>query len=197
MIIYGSRTISSTLGQGEFHCPLCKMRRSYSHIKSTRYFTLYFIPLFPIYGQGEHIQCHSCGEGFGVEVLHQGAAALTMVHPGLEDMRRAMLLVMAEARRTDPGQLNKLCDWCHRIGLGPTTVELLQHELTLAQQVNMTFAAFAPVRLAHLTPQERADFVLAAKEMLCGQLVPEPAEENILRSAAFHLQVPPRSVGLR
>jgi hypothetical protein len=196
MIIYGSRTISSTCGQGEFTCPLCKTRRAYSEIKNTRYFTLYFIPLFPMYAQGQHVQCHSCGEGFAVEVLHQGPAALTQIHPGLEDMRRAMLLVMAEAKRTDPGQLDRLCGWCHQIGLQATTVALLNQELSMAQQASMTFAVFAPARLGHLTPQGRTDFVLAAKQLLCGPMTPQRAEENLLRSVAFHLQVAPRNIGL-
>jgi hypothetical protein len=202
MIIYGSRTMTSTRGQGDFFCPLCKRQRGFSHVSNTRWFTLYFIPIFPIYKQGEYVQCNSCGEGFAMEVLSmpaesfQPAAAPAVVQAGMEDMRRSMLLVLMHAQRTSPPDLLQLRDWCHSLGLTTTTDQVLQQELAMAAQAQMTFAGFAPGRLSALSPDERKAFVLAAKQLLCGAMRPGQREGELLQHVAYVLNVPPRDAGL-
>lgn len=69
LIIYGTRSISSTAGSGQFACPRCCMARLYRHLHSRSYFTLYFIPLIPLWKNGEYVECQSCGGTYGVEVL--------------------------------------------------------------------------------------------------------------------------------
>ena len=64
MIIYGSRTIYSTSGHGGFHCPRCQMQRQFAHKAGRTWFTLYFIPLIPLWRAGAYIQCTSCGGEF-------------------------------------------------------------------------------------------------------------------------------------
>src|SRR5205085_7504003 len=69
-IIWGSRGITSTLDKGEFYCPRCNRDRLPYALKSTRpWFTLYFIPLFPIGGAEKYVECQRCGGTFREEVL--------------------------------------------------------------------------------------------------------------------------------
>lgn len=68
MIIYGTRGRESTIEQGAFNCPRCGMNRTYQHIQVKRWFTLYFIPIFPIGTVGDYVQCDSCSGTFGAEV---------------------------------------------------------------------------------------------------------------------------------
>ena len=72
MIIYGSRNREKELGTGHFHCPKCDDERDYVHKRVARYFTLFFIPLFPIKTVGEYGECQGCGRAFKPLVL-QGA----------------------------------------------------------------------------------------------------------------------------
>lgn len=69
MIIWGSRAKDKTIGQGGFFCPACKNQTSYSHQRVSRYFTLYFIPLFPTQTLGEYIRCGTCRSELRPEVL--------------------------------------------------------------------------------------------------------------------------------
>lgn len=62
MIIYGTKTLTSTRGEGTFNCPRCGMGKPYRHQSSDRYFTLYFIPLIALRSAGTYIECGSCGE---------------------------------------------------------------------------------------------------------------------------------------
>jgi hypothetical protein len=69
MIIWGSKAQDKTINRGGFFCPSCKAQTAYSHQRVSRYFTLYFIPLFPTSTLGEYIRCGSCSAQLRPEVL--------------------------------------------------------------------------------------------------------------------------------
>jgi tellurite resistance protein len=69
MIIWGTRGVTSTSGQGRFHCPSCEGERAYKAKRLRRFFTLYFIPLIPLDIVHEWIECGQCGGTFKPEVL--------------------------------------------------------------------------------------------------------------------------------
>ena len=60
MIIWGSKAKESQIASGTFFCPNCMADSPYSHMRVSRYFTLYFIPLFPTSTLGEYVRCCSC-----------------------------------------------------------------------------------------------------------------------------------------
>src|SRR4051812_35418195 len=110
MIIYGTRTIYSTSARGGFHCPRCQMQRQFAHRAGRRWFTLYFIPIIPLWSAGAYIQCSSCGGEFAEEAQHNqpdptltgiGGPGMGGPAPGNEfdDIRRALVLTMIEAGR--------------------------------------------------------------------------------------------------
>jgi hypothetical protein len=70
IIFYGSRGIVSHLASGEFFCPHCGTRGRYQLKQVRRFFTLYFIPLFPIGGGMRFVECDQCGSQFQEGVLH-------------------------------------------------------------------------------------------------------------------------------
>jgi hypothetical protein len=69
MIIWGSRGITSTSGQGRFYCPSCDGERNYQAKRLRRFFTLYFIPIFPMGTISEWVECVACHGAFKPEVL--------------------------------------------------------------------------------------------------------------------------------
>jgi hypothetical protein len=69
MIIIGCRTRLKEVGMGRFHCPACKSTQTYRRKRMTQYFTLYFIPIFPMGSLGEHVQCQRCRRAWRPEVL--------------------------------------------------------------------------------------------------------------------------------
>jgi len=54
MIIWGRRALTSTVFRGTSYCPECSQQRAYSRRRMRRFFTLYFIPLFPTKTLGEY-----------------------------------------------------------------------------------------------------------------------------------------------
>ena len=69
MIIWGSMARDKQIGTGAFHCPTCHASSSYSHQRVARYFTLYFIPLFPTATLSEYVRCLRCSSEFKPVVL--------------------------------------------------------------------------------------------------------------------------------
>lgn len=69
-IIWGSKYLSKTVGSGVFYCPQCDdTGRDYAEKAFREWFTLYWIPVFPIGGPKPVIECESCGGQFQPDVL--------------------------------------------------------------------------------------------------------------------------------
>lgn len=69
MIIFGARNVGSTVQTGTFFCPVCQQQTNYKQITNRNYAHLFFIPIFPIGGSEEYVECQRCGTPFGIEVL--------------------------------------------------------------------------------------------------------------------------------
>ena len=69
MIIWGSKNVEKITGQGTFHCPGCGREQGYKRKAIKRYFTLYFIPLFPMSTVAEFLSCDSCAGSYKLSVL--------------------------------------------------------------------------------------------------------------------------------
>ncbi|HET7142757.1 MAG TPA: zinc ribbon domain-containing protein, partial [Anaerolineales bacterium] len=75
MIIYGYRNRVIEQGTGNFYCPNCQVQRQYKRKKIVRYFTLFFIPIFPLGTLSEYIECGVCGRTYKPEILSVPAPA--------------------------------------------------------------------------------------------------------------------------
>lgn len=69
MIIYGYRNKDVEGGTGIFVCPNCGEQRVFKHIRVVRYFTLFFIQLFPLGKVSEYIQCQICRKNYPTTVV--------------------------------------------------------------------------------------------------------------------------------
>jgi hypothetical protein len=70
IIIFGVRGIESNVDSGEFYCPRCDAQEEYDRKQSRPFFTVFFIPLFPVGGASRFIQCRGCGQMFSEDVLN-------------------------------------------------------------------------------------------------------------------------------
>jgi hypothetical protein len=70
MIIWGTRGREKEIGTGTFYCPRCDTQKPYTKKKVSKYFTLFFIPLFEINKLGEYLQCSECNTTYKPEVLN-------------------------------------------------------------------------------------------------------------------------------
>lgn len=73
LIIWGTRGRTTDAGQGQFSCPKCQQPTPYTQRKVQRWFTLYFIPIFPIGTATEFVECGYCMGKFQLSVLQLAA----------------------------------------------------------------------------------------------------------------------------
>ena len=69
MIIFGTKAKFETISQGMFYCPHCQAQRNYLLKRGKKYFSLYFIPIFPMGELGEFVECGTCGITYAPAVL--------------------------------------------------------------------------------------------------------------------------------
>jgi uncharacterized tellurite resistance protein B-like protein len=69
MILIGTMNWSSTRSRGMFHCPNCESKEAFRYKASRPFLTLYFVPVLPIGGIEEFVQCSRCKNVFDPAVL--------------------------------------------------------------------------------------------------------------------------------
>lgn len=195
MIIYGSRTISSSIGTGTFFCPRCQMQRYFNHIGNRTWFTLYFIPLIPLWRTGAYIDCTGCGGSYAEEAMHlqapQGpvAGALTQSDQ-LGDIRRTLLLTLMAANRTGPAEMSRLLQLCAKMGMHDVSPQSLALEQSQAQQAGAQLTSYVFAKLSNLDSEHRIGLCQAARQLLGGDATLMPNEAQALRELALSLQIP-------
>jgi hypothetical protein len=170
ILIWGFRARAKNVSTGEFFCTRCGADRSYvlQHIR--RWFTFFFIPLFPV-GKtlGEQVKCSTCGTCFRPEVLStptsasfsenlRGAvrfAAVSMLDAGDQSNEAARAAAIDAARRAgaesyddtwltnDLGALDasQLAEYVSPLAQGPN----LQGKETFIEQVARIGLADGPL----------------------------------------------------
>ena len=70
MIFFGTKGRSIKIDSGKFHCPSCKVEKEYEKKYVQDWFTLYFIPVFPIGSKkNEHIKCTEWKDNYHLDVI--------------------------------------------------------------------------------------------------------------------------------
>jgi hypothetical protein len=60
MIVYGFRSRNKVLGQTQYGCKQCQRNAYHGVVRSRRFFTLFWIPIFPV-GTTTIARCQLCG----------------------------------------------------------------------------------------------------------------------------------------
>lgn len=69
MILIGTMEWASTKMKGLFRCPNCDSNQHFRLRSSRPFLTLYFIPVIPIGGMHEYVQCRNCKDSFEKSIL--------------------------------------------------------------------------------------------------------------------------------
>ena len=192
MIIWGSRGRTSVVQEGQFNCPRCRTNQPYRLKRVQRWFTLYFIPLFPMGVLGEYAECGGCLTTWKTEVL-QGGPPPDPEETVQEELRRAirrsMALVLLASGRDDPAGIDAGSRaFRKQIGMSMPDAELSREVKDVREQgidVGGYLAGFGP----HLSPQQKEALVSAACEVALFDGPLEPGEQTAVNAIAQALGV--------
>lgn len=70
MIIWGLRSRGKALGQFPISCPNCHREAMTTISQSRRWFSLFFIPIFPISAKKSIARCNLCGFQYQFDNVH-------------------------------------------------------------------------------------------------------------------------------
>lgn len=100
MIVIGTWDWPKTIRTGQFYCPACACLRQYRHRSTRPFLTLYFVPIVPIGGAQEHVQCLTCKEKFELAVLGENQEAAPSFDSDL--IKVAALTILEDRTVTEP-----------------------------------------------------------------------------------------------
>lgn len=99
MIIYGWRGITTTNSKGLFNCPHCAAKVNFKRKQVRKWFTLYFIPVFPTSDYlGDYVECQKCMGTYQADVLvydpeHERKKFEATYHRGIKHVMVQMMAV--------------------------------------------------------------------------------------------------------
>ncbi len=134
MIIFGTRGVTYSAGDGEFHCPDCGTQ-PYRKRRVRRFFTLYFIPLIPLDLLGEYVECGRCKDSYSPEVLDfdPSEADEEFEAEFQTAVKRTMVLMALADGVIDPEEVTTICDVYTKIAKKTVTPEAVHAEIEAAR----------------------------------------------------------------
>ena len=69
-ILFGTKGRAIETDSGQFHCPNCNIKEEYGKKYVQDWFTLFFIPIFPVgEKKNRHVECQECSSTYYPSVL--------------------------------------------------------------------------------------------------------------------------------
>ncbi|MCJ8315048.1 MAG: TerB family tellurite resistance protein [Saccharospirillaceae bacterium] len=138
MIIFGTRSLTTTPESGNFNCPSCNNVQPYGLKRVRRFFTLYFIPVIPLDKLGEYVECKSCKDTYKNDILKYDPAANSEAfeaeyHVGI---KKVMIHVLLADGVIDDSEVEVVMDIYQRISGNEISKESLLDEIKNIQKTN-------------------------------------------------------------
>ncbi|MEQ8787945.1 MAG: zinc-ribbon domain-containing protein [Pirellulaceae bacterium] len=188
MIIFGTTTINTTRGTGDFSCPRCSIRRQYRHKAANRFFTLYFIPLIPMGTAGTWIECTSCGGTYAEEVLYYNADAEKQEL--INQIRRVLVLAMLDAGATEAANIAALRDVCRDSLDVMVTDQQIYEDVRLAQEADAHLVPFVQYNLGEVNARGKQLLLTLTVKVLVADRRFDERKRQVVRQLGAALQVP-------
>ncbi len=67
IFIWGHRYLFDVVAGGQFQCPLCGVSAQYELQRYRKWFTLFWVPIFPYGKEQKYLRCKRCATTFNPE----------------------------------------------------------------------------------------------------------------------------------
>lgn len=188
-LFFGSRSVRTRLGEGEFACPRCRARRPYLLLRSQQHAHLYWVPLIRLGQPQEYVECQGCRGAFEPGVLRRAAQ-------DDDDLRGAVAMAVMSAfaallRSREPSQreLALVGEALHALEGHPSPADQVRERLMAANRaVDAASRGLAHVDEA-LTPSAREGIMSALLHVASADAPLTPAQGGAVRAFAGALGV--------
>lgn len=189
-IIFGTRGITSTKEQGQFHCPNCGPGSSYKLKSVRRFFTLYFIPVIPLDSLGQYVECAQCQGTYNDNVLADAGDTERQIQAMyMVAMKQVMIAMLLADGVIDDAEVKELQDIFEQLAGVEVTEQDLREEIAVIQQEGSTaldmMAAIAPT----LNDSGKEKVIMAAYRIAMADGTFDDSESELLSDISAALDV--------
>lgn len=190
ILIWGFRFIGRRVGEGTFACPSCRVDRPYVRKLMRRWFTLFWIPLFPVgKPQGEQIVCGTCKHAYAPDVL--SAPTTDQLSTQLQTaVRVAAVAMVSVSGESDPVRRRAAKLWVVEAGTVPYDDPELDADLAAIEPGHL--AAWITPLGSSMSPLGREQFLRRA--VLLADVPPSPQQSALISAIGTHLDLTPAHV---
>ncbi len=210
MILIGTMNWASTRLRGLFRCPQCGDTQNFRLKASRPFLTLYFVPILPIGGVQEYVQCTKCKNSYETDILAstmttQPAGVLSResnpstvdlgqpapaTAPWDEDLLKLMALMMVEDGHVTEVEIGVARQVFEKITGATLTRDNLGRMCAYVQQQRLTTLSFLATAGKRRSHDEKlllvqALFAVAGAE---GQLSPKRLQSLVQTQTALELE---------
>ncbi|HEX3427113.1 MAG TPA: zinc-ribbon domain-containing protein [Acidimicrobiales bacterium] len=185
LIIWGFRNRASKVSEGQFFCPRCGADRSYVLQRIRRWFTLFWIPLFPTgSSKGEVVRCQTCNTAFRPDVLQTPTSA-ALTDSIRETMRTAAVVMLKAGNPYDPAARQAALEAIVAAGAVGFNDGHLSEDLASRDQSQLQGQLNVLVR--GLNDQGKETFITRLAEIAAADGPPSDGERSVLDTAGAGL----------
>ena len=192
MIIWGSKARTFTERQGNFYCPECGDYKDYKFIKVKKYFTLYFIPLFPTSDLGEYVECSECKSTFKESVLEHDPEEKEKTIRGLywtACMNIMISIALADGEPKD-SEIEKIIDTFENIGEARLEKDTLLGLIRVVREGKSSVSDMAAAVAPYLNDQGKEVILRGAIGISKADGIVQAEELSLLHSLSDDLLLP-------
>lgn len=191
-IIFGTRGITSTKEQGQFHCPSCGPNSNYRLKSVRRFFTLYFIPIIPLDTLGQYVECGHCQGTFDQDVFqykpaeNQGLQLQMMFKIAMKQVMIGMLLADGVINDKQVAEIQKVFEELADVEV---TERDLREEIAVIQRENSPSLELMASIASSLNDSGKEKVVRAAYRIAMADNVFADAESEFLSDLSAALDI--------
>jgi tellurite resistance protein len=177
-IVFGFRTRPSKVSEGDFFCPKCGADRHYILQRFRQWFTLFFLPIFPMSGsKGEQVKCQTCNTAYRPEVLQTPTSAV-LTDSIRDTMRMAAVAMLHAGNAWDVSARQAAVDTITSTGATG------YNDANLSQDLNGQDTSQLPAQLGHLVrglnDQGREMFISRLAQIAAADGTVSESERSVL-----------------
>ena len=190
MIIFGTRGVPSTISKGQFNCPQCEVGRPYKLKKSTRYFTLYFIPIIPLGRLGEYVECGACKGTFIPNVLkRQKEQERDVISEYEKAMRHSLIKMMLADGHVDDNEKEVIVDVVNKMSHNDITISDVHDMIAEVESSDQTLEHYLKSVSPLINTHGKELIIKAAFAVAAADGNVDSAEAKLLKEMANNLEI--------
>lgn len=157
MIVIGTMDWPKTLETGQFFCPACESVQAFRRRVSRPFLTVYFIPIIPIGGLQEYVECQQCKTAFEPAIV--GDSTPSSDRSFAKDVICVSALTMLEDQQVTEAEISRALSTIRTIGQAEITRDELGEVCSSLRSQQMRLGGYLWTAKQRWTPDERLQMV--------------------------------------